>query len=110
MSPARVVVQCFAVMRPLRLTSRMLSSSALKTYGGRRPITTGVREQCADWSARILGETSAVGAQCSIGSSDLGNPAIRPFLGSFGVAVGLLVAHHRAIQFKWAVLVHRVLG
>jgi len=38
-------------------------------YGCRRvsPITTGLREQCA---ARILGETSAVGAQC-FGSSDL---------------------------------------
>jgi len=34
---------------------------------GRRasPITTRLREQCADWSARILGEMSAVGAHCS---------------------------------------------
>jgi len=31
---------------------------------------TALREQCADWSARILGETSAVSAPC-FGSSDL---------------------------------------
>jgi len=48
---------------------------------GRRisPNITGLREKYADWSARILGETSAVGAQC-FGSSDLRPLAIRPCL------------------------------
>jgi len=74
-------------MSPVSLLRYLASSAAYQldavTFdaedGGRyvSPIMTGLREQCAYWSTRILGETSAVGAQC-FGSSDLQTPAIRP--------------------------------
>jgi len=46
-----VTCQCFAVLRHLWLISRLLSHSTLKMVS---PITTGLSERCADWSASNL--------------------------------------------------------
>ena len=60
----RVVAQCFAVLRQLRLIIWPMLVVAFNVEdGGRRvsPISIGLREQCADRSACILGKTSTVG-------------------------------------------------
>jgi len=75
--------------------------------GGRHalPTTTGQLELYADWSARILDETSAVGAQC-FGPSDL--YGLRQFDYVSEALMSLHWLRIERIQFKLAVLVHRI--
>ena len=70
-------------------------------------ISIGLREQCADRSAFILGKTSKDGAY-GLGSSDLQSSTIRLCFQRSDVAA-LVTNPRERIQFKLAVLVHRVL-
>ena len=67
--------------------------------GGRRasPISIGLREQCADRSACIVGKTSTVCAQC-LGSSDLRSSTIRPCFQRSDVAA--LATNSRAYSLQ----------
>jgi len=97
----RIVAQyyaSFAVLRHLRLISRLLSPITFSTGGRRaRLITIRLHKHSADWSARVLGQTLTVGAQC-FGSSDLRTLAIRPCLR--GSDVTALVAHPRTYSVQ----------
>jgi hypothetical protein len=81
-------------------TAHQSAAVAIDVKNGSRrvsPISTGLREQCADRSTCILGETSTVGAQ-SFDSSDLRTSVIRSYFQRSDVAA--TVTHPKASSIQ----------